>query len=70
MRTFKEWFIEDGMSKAWISLYIKQILERMARRAWIGALKSVLKSLEEIYDGDFENSEIVKDIEKELMEIE
>jgi len=37
-------------------------------KGWKAALEEVLKQLNDIYDGDFENSEIVKWIKKELGE--
>ena len=41
---------------------------QLKKEGWKAALEEVLKQLDIIYDGDFENSDIVKWIEKELKE--
>ena len=47
---------------------IDEIILTISETAWRGALEEVLTQLNNIYDGDFENSDIVKWIKKELEE--
>lgn len=59
MKNFKKW---------WNNLLCSnnENFRIVAESSWRAAMKEVLKQLNNIYDGDFENSEIVSWIKKEL----
>ena len=62
MKEFKKWFQKEK-----IKYIYRPINEIDCGMGWKVALEEVLKQLNDIYSGDFENSDIVKWIEQELL---
>ena len=63
MEQFKKWLKENSRKTGYL---YDETAERERRKGWQAALKEVLIQLNNIYDGDFENSDIVEWIKSEL----
>ncbi len=72
MKNFDKWFNKkqspEEILKVSACITSENLIDMIAETAWRAALEEVLKQLNNIYDGDFENSEIVKWIKKEIEE--
>lgn len=71
MKAYKKWYDEKikpylPISKHGPGTGIAEVFQEAREETWRAALEEVLKRLNDIYNGDFENSEIVKWIEEEL----
>lgn len=62
MKEFKKWLQKEKIK------YPYRLPDEIdCGMGWSAALKQILKQLDIIYSGDFENSDIVKWIKKELL---